>query len=419
MRVLHVVDGILVRPLPGEVDVELDRLVVSARDEVPARSVHADGVEEFVQEDDVAAALGHLLRLAALDEVDELVDEHLERLARMAEHLGQRLETRDVAVVIRSEDVDQAVEAVRVLAADVRGVLREVRRCATGADEHPILVVTVRARARPHGRVLLEGVEERNRIRNLGLDLGLARAGVELDAEALEGSLHRGEHPGNGVARIRSELVHVLAVISVLGRLFASPQRLDRRVEALHLRARVVVVVLALDLVPCECEQASDRVAVRAVARMRDRDRPGRVGRDHLDLDALVLHRRSRTELDAYVRDATDALGEPGIRDPEIDEPGSCRLRPLCDPGLHGLRRELGRDVAWRPLLESRELERDVRRVVAVLGIGRALERDRHARELVQRVGEPCDGIVGGDACHASIVGRGGATGSSQLTAPT
>ncbi len=68
----------------------------------------------------------------------------------------------------------------------------------SGADEHPVLVVTVRARARPQGRVLLEGVEERNRIRNLGLDLGLARAGVELDAETLEGSLHRGEHPGNG-----------------------------------------------------------------------------------------------------------------------------------------------------------------------------------------------------------------------------
>src|SRR4029079_9202950 len=42
VRVLHVVDGVLLAPLRGEVDVDLDRLVVSAGQEVPARRVDPD-----------------------------------------------------------------------------------------------------------------------------------------------------------------------------------------------------------------------------------------------------------------------------------------------------------------------------------------------------------------------------------------
>ena len=55
-------------------------------------------------------------------------------------------------------------------------------------------------------------------------------------------------------------------MIAVLGRLLAAPARLDRRTEAVHLGAGVVVVVLALDVVTGELEQARDRVAVGAVA---------------------------------------------------------------------------------------------------------------------------------------------------------
>ena len=83
------------------------------------------------------------------------------------------------------------------------------------------------------------------------------------------------------------ELRDVVAVVAVLRRLLPTPHRVDRRAEAVHLRARVVVVVLALDLVARELEQPRDGVAVRAVPRRRDGDRPGRVRRHHLDLHAL------------------------------------------------------------------------------------------------------------------------------------
>ena len=85
VRVLDVVDGVLLRALRGEVDVDLDRLVGPAVDEVPARRVDADLVDEVVEEDDVAAPLRHLRLLAALRQMHELVEEHLDALRVVAE----------------------------------------------------------------------------------------------------------------------------------------------------------------------------------------------------------------------------------------------------------------------------------------------------------------------------------------------
>src|SRR5581483_11118203 len=91
----------------------------------------------------------------------------------------------------------------------------------------------------------------------------------------------------HGVARLGCELGDVLASVAVLRNGLAAAKRVDGRAEAVHLRAGIVVVVLALYLVPAELEEPRDRVAERAVARRGDDDRPGRVCRHHLDLDAL------------------------------------------------------------------------------------------------------------------------------------
>ena len=64
--------------LRREVDVDLDRLVVATVDQEPAREVDADLVDEVVEEDDVAAPLGHLRLLAPAGQVDELVEQHLD-----------------------------------------------------------------------------------------------------------------------------------------------------------------------------------------------------------------------------------------------------------------------------------------------------------------------------------------------------
>ena len=56
VRVLDVVDRVLLALLGGQVDVDLDRLVAPARDEVPTGGVDPDLVEELIEEDDVPAA---------------------------------------------------------------------------------------------------------------------------------------------------------------------------------------------------------------------------------------------------------------------------------------------------------------------------------------------------------------------------
>ena len=163
MCVLHVVDGVLLRPLRGEVDVDVDRLVVPTRDEVPARGVDANLLRQLMQEDDVAAAFGDLLRLAALDDVHELVDEHLDAFGVVAEHRRGRLQARDIPVMIGAEDVDRAVEAALQLVPHVRDVGGEVEvRAVFGANQRPVLVVAVRARPCPQGPLGLVCVELRS-----------------------------------------------------------------------------------------------------------------------------------------------------------------------------------------------------------------------------------------------------------------
>src|SRR6266581_6432428 len=82
--VLDVVDGVLLRALGGELDVDVDRLVVSPRDEVPARRVDTDLVDQLVEEDDIPAAFRDLLGLPALDDVHELVDQDFDPLRVVA-----------------------------------------------------------------------------------------------------------------------------------------------------------------------------------------------------------------------------------------------------------------------------------------------------------------------------------------------
>ena len=103
VRVLHVVDRVLGRLLAREVEVEVDRRVVRALQHEEARRVDADLVDQLVERDELAAALGHRRALAALDEVDELQHRDLERVGIGAERRHRRLHARDVAVMVGAE----------------------------------------------------------------------------------------------------------------------------------------------------------------------------------------------------------------------------------------------------------------------------------------------------------------------------
>ena len=244
------------------------------------------------------------------------------------------------------------------------------------------------ARPRPERALRLVGVDRLERLGDLGLDDALPLERVEMDTEPLEGRLDLLEHPRHRVPRLPRELDDVLAAIAVLGRLLAAANRLDGLPEALHLRAGVVVVVLALDPVPGELEQACDRVAVRAVPCRRDGDRAGGVRGDELDLDLLGRVGRARSERAPGGEDRRRAGPEPRVVDGDVEEARAGHVDTLdalerSDP-VGQLRRDLARRLS--PL--AREPERDVRRVVAVACVARALELDGSSRDGRERRGE-------------------------------
>jgi hypothetical protein len=187
-------------------------------DQVPASGIDADFLHELVKEDDVAAALRDLLRQTAFDDVDELVDQHLDPLRVVAEHRGGRLEPSDIAVVVRAEDIDREVEAALELVAHVRDVGGEVQVRPVGrTNERAVLVVAVGARARPDRPLGLVGVEARQDLGNVLLDLTLVPPRVDVDAEVGDLAADLPEHVLDGIDPERSELIDVLALITALG----------------------------------------------------------------------------------------------------------------------------------------------------------------------------------------------------------
>ena len=271
VRVLHVVDGVLVGLLGRQIEVDVDRLVGTAVDEVPARGVDADLVEQLVEEHDVAGALRHLRGLAAAREVNELVEQHLDAVRVVAEHPRDRRVPVRGRVVVGAEHVDRAVVATLELVDEVRDVGGAVRRRAAllgRADEHPVLLVAVRGRARPERAVLLVRVEPRQQLGQALLERALQRPAVEVDAEALHRRLDRREHLGDriAVALARAPRCSRRGSRPPAPARRAGPRRPSARKRSIW-RAGVVVVVLALDLVAGELEQPRDRVAERAVAR--------------------------------------------------------------------------------------------------------------------------------------------------------
>ena len=195
-----------------------------------------------VEEDDVAATLGHASPPAARRQVDELVQEHLDaRQGRSRAAAARRLQPRDVAVVVGAEHVDGAVEAAVELVEHVCDVGREVevaarptsgraagpcrRRtpsCAPRASPRPRRCRAARAPpgAPARSSALAHHVSKWMR----------KRSSVASD---LAPSIAR-----HRVALARCELRDVRAAVAVLGRLLAAPPRLDRLAEEVDLRAR-------------------------------------------------------------------------------------------------------------------------------------------------------------------------------------
>ena len=310
-------------------------------------------------------------------------------------------------MVVGAPEEDQPVEPAPALVPVVGGVGPEVGGRPVGADQRPVLVVPELGGAQPHRPVaVLDHAPLAQVVDGLGDGAGLVQGAlgepdVELDPEPGQGRLDPGQHPaegpvgdagpalgrvevGQGVALLGPELggqVGDVGALVAVGRRLGRPAqqaqvgRLDAGPELVDLAAGVVEVVLALDLVAGGGEQVGQGVAGRGEAGVADVQRPGRVGRDELDVDPLPVAEVDGAERLALGQDPADQPGEPALVEPDVDEPGTGHLDPghpvgQLQVGDHGLGDRPGRRLG--------RLGQDQGHVggpVAVLGQPRPLQR--------------------------------------------
>ncbi len=240
-----------------------------------------------------------------------------------------------------------------------------------------------------------------------GVDLALLgeralrHVGVEPDPEPCERGLDLHEHAtralvpqalepvvrweigGSGpllLEDVPRDLGDVLPVVPVLRHVGLATEQLqvpglDRGPEPVHLPARVVEVVLALDGPARGLEHPSERVAERGIASVADVQRTRRVRADELDLRAGA-GRLGAPVGGPAVDDLAQGVHQPVGREAEVDE---ARARDV-----HGTHERRGRqvptddlgDLARGPARATGEHEGDVRREVAMLLLLRARQRD-------------------------------------------
>ena len=158
VRILDVVDRVVVGSRLGELEVEIQMLVVAAHDvEQPSRIV-THLVAQLAQGDELARTGRHLRLLSAAKQRDELDQAHLETLRRSSESSQTGAQPGDVAVVIGAPHVEQVLEAAFALVEDESDVGRKVGLDAVFADHHAILLVAVGGASEPNGAVLHVGV---------------------------------------------------------------------------------------------------------------------------------------------------------------------------------------------------------------------------------------------------------------------
>ena len=139
----------------------------------------------------------------------------------------------------------------------------------------------------------------------------------------------------------------------------------------------VVEVVLAHNTGALRRQQPAERVADRGPAGAADVDGPGGVGRDELEIDVLAVERVGVSVGRARFDDVVDDHALGGGSNAQVDEAGACHVGGGDTVGLHQRGGEpAGQLTRVRADLLA-QLKREIRGVVAVVGVARALDGDR------------------------------------------
>ena len=249
-------------------------------------------------------------------------------------------------MVVGAPDIDQVIESAAEFLGHISDIGREVGRAAVRTDDDAVLVVAEGRRAEPQRAVLFEemtgGPQTPDRPLHppIGMEGGLGRPDIEVDAETLQAGLDRGSHPecrpvaddlvrigpGRGrlskdlVGKVPRELTDVQAVITIVGDRLAMSKSDDGRPEVRDLAATVVEVVLARDALPARLQDPAQQVADERAARIADGERAGRVGRHEFDVHGSWADGRHRPPRIRFREDAIDDRGEGVGPDSDVEK---------------------------------------------------------------------------------------------------
>jgi hypothetical protein len=417
------------RPRVGVLDVE-DRVVCGARghhvqieleggvhrgphERIPG-GVHPDHLDQVLHRDHVPGPLGHAHRLAAAHEVDQLADEDVHvppRAGRVAESTRHRVHAPDVSVMVGPQHVHAPVCPAGALVQIVGQVSREIGGLTVGLDDDPVLVVPEIRRAQPHralpvedhaalaqpldgpghgprlvqGLLVEEHVEIGTELVQRGLDL-LEHQLYAARAEDLP-SLGLGQCARIRLARLNALVDHrprnvldVLAAVAV-GRDLTAHRAGQKGIgEVVDLIAVIVEVVLAHHLGAREGQDPSQSVADGGPPGMPDVQRPGRIGRDVLQIHHAARLDGAAPVIRAGLHDRTRQFPRSGSRQTDVDEPRARRLGggDRFMPGQAS--RQHPGQIARPDPRSLGQLHGDVRRPITMLPGTRTLHA--HHREL-------------------------------------
>ena len=304
----------------------------------------------------VTGALTLLDRDAFDHHVHHLADQVGESVAGNAQGLHGGVHAGDVALVIGAQNVDDQVQfALFEFVAVVGDVGGQVGRFAGALHQHVLAVITLIAVDEPDRPLALGDVAaiaqpvDGSGDRAGGMQLGLVEPVLELDVQFAE---VLADGPQGAFDTESGELVdsvvfgEIQEAPALVDGDFAGPfddvvaqvatgreghfdiefggvMRVNRGAQQPDLIAGIVHVVLALHVVTGGVEHPGQYIAKHRPATVADGERAGRVDTDKLHLDAPFLPGVGAAEGRAGLQDRRDPLGQPGIGQQEVDEPGT------------------------------------------------------------------------------------------------
>src|SRR5665811_311360 len=305
------------------------------------RRVYADGLHQLSQSHQLTAPSGHLPQFSFLQEIDKLTNNHLQPLRLTCKYLNRGLHPGDVAVMIRSPDIDEMIIASRKLVLMVGNVRREISWSLVAANQNPVLIIAVGYGLQPDGILTSVGFPRILQLLN-GLTDGTSLMEGSLTEPGAKGDTKHLQLLPHLLKNSLSDLPDILSLVALIRNIYLQPEQLrvpggDRPGKHLHLTTIVIHVEFGRHIVPTEPKDSIQGVAVGGVSRVAHVERTGGVHADVFQQDAPQILTLTVTAPNTLSpgQHAQHSLPIRALPQSEINEPRPRHLHILYHVGNH------------------------------------------------------------------------------------